>query len=595
MDTEGIAVDALKQNIRFNPLLKGYEINENDKTPSWDGEIFVYHKLGKNKSYKKSNLDGKVPIQVKGKEVKKLQGDSIKYRLHKDDLNNYYKDGGAIFFVVEFTDPLNTKIYYASLLPFDLKQILKEMGIKKSINYEFASLPTGGQSLTALCRMFLINSRKQSHNVMDKAISFNDKKPGRLRFVVPADMDPRDALLNYDIYMYQPADLKIDETTTSIDIPVQRGKITSLIECTGVTIGINNEVVYADVSRKLENDRKTLRFGRSFQLDIKDLEDARTQKVNINFKEGGTFGERLKDCQFMLHITKQKELEINGHVLELNHNHTELIEELPEHIDSLKETIQVFKKLNASFDVPIVEISEEDYRRIEILKRIFLNDNYSDLHVKNDGFIKMDIANRNFLLFAYHDTNQEVIILNGCDWKTLSEHVEFLVQEEGGEQKGTISPYVCNKVDDLIAMANFNLEDVKSSYLSIDYNSDVAKSKANLHLLEFLAHYDQQTDKNEDILLMLEEVFQYIRSFEKSDDHYYINQMQVVKRMREFTSEEKEEILLRKNDSEDTFILCGYLLLMDNEMEFDIHFDKLTQKEKESFKDFPIYNLINII
>lgn len=72
MDTEGIGVHALKQNLFFNPLLKAYELNENDKTPCWDAEIFVYRELGKNNTYKKSNLEGKVPIQVKGEEVRKL-------------------------------------------------------------------------------------------------------------------------------------------------------------------------------------------------------------------------------------------------------------------------------------------------------------------------------------------------------------------------------------------------------------------------------------------------------------------------------------------------------------------------------------------
>ena len=36
-------------------------ISENDKTPSWDGNVFVYTM----ENQKKENLMGKVPIQVK--------------------------------------------------------------------------------------------------------------------------------------------------------------------------------------------------------------------------------------------------------------------------------------------------------------------------------------------------------------------------------------------------------------------------------------------------------------------------------------------------------------------------------------------------
>ncbi|WP_054860780.1 hypothetical protein [Gracilibacillus sp. JCM 18860] len=596
MDTEGIGVHALKQNLFFNPLLKAYELNENDKTPCWDGgEIFVYRELGKNNTYKKSNLEGKVPIQVKGEEVRNLQGgDTIKYRLHKDDLKNYYKDGGGvIFFVVEFTDPVNTKIYYASLLPFDLKQILKEMGTQKSINHTFTYLPTTGQHLTALCRFFLIHSRMQSQNVMAKDIIFNENDPGRFRFVIPSNIDSQDAFLNYDAYLYQQVDFTIGDTTTSIDIPVQKGKITSLVKEVGVTVGINNKVVYTDVSREIRKDRELIKFGRSFRMEVVEMDGVHLQ-VKIHFKERGTFKERLKDCQFMLRISKRKEIEVSGHVLELNHNHSSLVKKLPAHIDSLKETIQVFEKLNVSFDVPREELSKDDDRDIELLKQIFLKNNYIGIRVKQTGFIKIRIADKNILLFAFYKNQKEVIIINGCDWKSLTKQVEFLAQNEdgGGGEKAIISPYTCNKVNDLFSMANFHLDDVKSSYLSIDYYSEMSKINTTNHLLEFVTYYDQQTNKNKDILRMVEEVFRHIRSYDNSNEFDFINHMQVVKRLRSFSSEEKKEILQRKNNTDDVFTLCGYFLLMGgNEMEFSFHFDQLTDEEKEIFKTFPIYHL----
>src|SRR5699024_5688435 len=294
MDTEGIAVDALKREMYHNPLLKSYDINENDKTPSWDGEIFVYHQLGKNKSYRKSDIEGRVPIQVKGREVKSMRKDSIKHLFYRDDLNNYYKDGGVIFFVVEFTAPLNTEIYYISLLPFDLKQILNDMKPKKSISYELAPLPNEKQSLTTLCKMFLINRRKQPYDIIDKITISNDVKADCLRFVIPTNVTSQNVFLNYDIYMYQSADLKIGETTTSIDVPVQKAKVTSLIENTDVTIGIDEREIYTDVSRIIEKNRRILRFGRSFRLYLKDLQGVEAPKVHINFKENGTFWERFK-------------------------------------------------------------------------------------------------------------------------------------------------------------------------------------------------------------------------------------------------------------------------------------------------------------
>lgn len=135
-------------------------------------------------------------------------------------------------------------------------------------------------------------------------------------------------------------------------------------------------------------------------------------------------------------------------------------------------------------------------------------------------------------------------------------------------------------------MANFHLDDVKSSYFSIDYHSEMSKINTTNHLLEFLTYYDQQTNKNKDILRMVEEVFRHIRSYDNSNEFDFMNHMQVVKRLRSFSTEEKKEILQRKNNTDDVFTLCGYFLLMGNEMEFSIHFDQLSDEEKENLRPF---------
>lgn len=134
----------------------------------------------------------------------------------------------------------------------------------------------------------------------------------------------------------------------------------------------------------------------------------------------------------MFRISKQKEIEVSGHVLELNHNHSSLVKKIPAHIDSLKETIQLFEKLNVLFDVPSEELSKDDDRNIELLKQIFFKNNYSGIRVKQTGFIKIRIANKNILLFAFYKNEKEVIIINGFYCKSLTKQVEFLAQNEDG-------------------------------------------------------------------------------------------------------------------------------------------------------------------
>ena len=61
MDLEIMATSALKRSIAETELLSPF-INEKDREPSWDGNIYIYSDCKKTKE----NLK-RVPVQVKGK------------------------------------------------------------------------------------------------------------------------------------------------------------------------------------------------------------------------------------------------------------------------------------------------------------------------------------------------------------------------------------------------------------------------------------------------------------------------------------------------------------------------------------------------
>lgn len=134
MDIENIAVSAVCESLDRTELLKSF-INSGDKEPSWDGHIYVYHHV----SQKKCMLSGRVPAQVKGKKVKSLDNlGIISFSVEVADLNNYFKDGGIFYFVVYITKN-KSQIFYASLLPFDIKEF--DINEKNSITINDNILP----------------------------------------------------------------------------------------------------------------------------------------------------------------------------------------------------------------------------------------------------------------------------------------------------------------------------------------------------------------------------------------------------------------------------------------------------------------------
>ena len=168
------ATMALKTLIMRNPYLQPF-IDENDRTPIWDGYVYVYS--DKNPNHPKKSFVGRVPMQVKGKTVDTTFDDTIKYRVKKEDLNAYEKDGGVIFIVVlikKHSDEIQTQIYYKELLPFDLARVRGELEDNKSCNLDFEKIPMGDEELANLFLNFLENRTKQVGTVDNNRLYFED-------------------------------------------------------------------------------------------------------------------------------------------------------------------------------------------------------------------------------------------------------------------------------------------------------------------------------------------------------------------------------------------------------------------------------------
>ena len=82
---EELAASKVKDYINYTNKLSPY-ITENDKTPLWDGHIFIY----KNTIHSNNNLIGRVSTQIKGKRVKKsITNTFITYPVEAMELEKY--------------------------------------------------------------------------------------------------------------------------------------------------------------------------------------------------------------------------------------------------------------------------------------------------------------------------------------------------------------------------------------------------------------------------------------------------------------------------------------------------------------------------
>ena len=127
---EKAAVRAVEEYLDSCPRLNSF-LKDNDKTPFWDGDVFVY----KTNSLTNDNFYGRVPVQVRGRKS------STSYILVKrKEAEAFRTDRGCLFFKAliqnnpsAYMEDLGDAIYNISLLMTkgfrlrkNTKQVVKE-------------------------------------------------------------------------------------------------------------------------------------------------------------------------------------------------------------------------------------------------------------------------------------------------------------------------------------------------------------------------------------------------------------------------------------------------------------------------------------
>ncbi|WP_153464784.1 hypothetical protein [Sediminibacillus terrae] len=578
---EKIAVSKIQYEIFQSDFLKD-EIPVNDKTPSWDGEIWVYD----NQEQKKEQLTGKVPVQIKGKEVSNFST-VAKYQIEKADLNNYYHDGGILFFLVEIVSVDETQIYYLDLLPIDLKQTLADMGNQKSIIKYFKKLDSYSNSLVTVCKNFILHSEKQPLPLLiDQAFAYDSYK---IKTFSPSQYSIHDYLLEHGTYAYGHVE------NLGLDIPLYRMDIETIEYETDLWVGINNTTWYTEVKREISKEYVKLKFGNSFEIIINKSTTGsinRQKPLKINFKEKGPISDRVKDSKFMLEMIDQKTININGSIIELNKFEDSFkLKNLPNYIKNLEEVIETFKKLNINFNEDTKDFTEEELKTLNALVNIFYKGEQNNIKTTPENpFLQFKIGNYKIVLFTaqVQDKKKAFDLFNLTD---LQKYLKIRVTFEDSSEMVDHSPFLIIDANILVEISNFDPKVVESSFKSLTSNNEISLMLTNNYMLQLLNYYDQHNDRKELLDLSLN-IFDHLLTLSSDNITFYLNRMQIIKRMRQFTEQEKEDILkMKRKQSYTSDVLCAFYILLESKIEFDITYSKLTEEQQERFSKFPFYNL----
>lgn len=587
--TEKLGIDKLRAALNACPYLCPY-IAENDRTPCWDGNILVYF----SDDWKKENLKGAVPIQVKTSCKTDLSKDTVSFQVDMADIRAYFNGGGIFFFVVYINaDGSEHRIYYASLLPFDLNPIVKMD--KGSHAFHLNRFPEGNnEEMMNAFALFLDNRPKQMSIISNGLQTFEEMcRKGiefdSFMFSLPnfGRRNPYDLtfLSNSALYIYaKPKGL-------NIELPIQRVSDGIVSMKIPNSVAVNGIEFYSSYVTTCHSGKITMRIGQSFTLT--GLEEGATSQ-KINFKIKGTLKQRIADLAFFAAILDYGVITIAGQDLaikDFGSAERDFIEKMQQfYLD----TQRMLDALGVNEDLDCDKITDKDDKNI----RNFIS---AVLYGKHIGFGEVDaqivrglftIANLKIMIVCRRDDQGYYSV----DRFTSKLKARFGPQEDWNNGDYVDGPaYLTWQAEHYQEACNIDTDDVLQSISEYDATPGYC-GIVNQSVLEMLKAYDKQDKKNPQLLTMAEGLCQWLIQHDPEEDKVIaeLNHLQVIVRQRALNIAETGSLyrILSDPASTDYCKLGASILLRDYDGARTLLARLPADETKAEFMKMPIMNLL---
>lgn len=557
-------------------------ISSNDKTPSWDGHILVYNGKKKEKSIK-----GQILIQIKSTTVNKIKKKTITHSYKVKDLQNYLSNHGTILFKILCNHP-EYRIYYRSLLPSDLRAIIKSSKKQSYKSIEHYLLDTSSLSqIESICENFLLHQNLQYGNT-DYKLSIEESKELFIPFVSNG-ISVEDWLLNNEQILY--GTKEIDGVKCYIG-EIRIGEIESTVAS---PICIEEKKYFEEYSIRKTKTNTIIEIGKGISIDY--------ENKLLSLSPSGSISEQLFDLEFLYTLFTKRTLSFGVSEpiqfrISSEDNHRDGLLRISQNIkllNEIKNLLGIFRidanKLemkSGGFD----SLDAKSKNNLEILISIFVRNEKVDLKPLPLGLHIWSISNLKIGLFIYSlesDANHKIL-----DLFNLHENFKMAASLTNGE-KIYISPYVILKAPLLVDVANLDLNVVVNAVKEYHPNANY-ELLVNQLGLELIKAFD--ISHREEFLNAANSIFRWLCEAKVNYDSNLLNLLQINLRSEPLSREESDVLLSlrdkylqfpRKEGSD--YYLCGISILLENKSDAKQFFEKLSEQAQDEFKTYPIFTL----
>ena len=583
------AVNTLKSVLLNCPFLMPF-IDTNDKTPSWDGTIFVY----KDERQRNEDLIGRASIQVKGTS-NEIRTETSSFSCKMSDLRNYYNDGGTILFLVSEV-PLLTlpNIYYVCLSVVDLKKILDQYGKQNSYAVHLRRLPvTNPSEIATIIAAFIEDAKKQKSFVGKDILTLEQLKEKGVDIecltfnavgVSKAPVDIGRFISTHEFFIYaKPRGL-------DVEIPIDKIICPSATKQINGTVKVEDRVYYQSYFVEYNNGSPTIVIGKG----IRALIDADSHSISLSYKPKGTLDDYICDTKCFIDMIEHGQISINGASLCFNVAGNGSIDSKKESLRYYEDVKRVLDYLGVTERLNCDQLTEADEKKIrDIVFSVLYNKKLTVTGTESPVIYgAYEIANLSIWVWTERDEAGLYQIYN-----FFENHDVATFDEEDTEHISPIpsSHYLLLSKEAFAHTSNINYTDISKSICSLSH-CELLQSGVNNLMLSALNGYDSQKIKDSRILDLCDTIIEWmaVSEEEREEAALFLNRMQIIKRRRALSTNEKIEIGKLTGDEYDDMIRCGAYLLLDDSEEAQKCFDKLPDDAKKYFLTFPICNFGNI-
>ena len=569
-------------------------IADNDKEPCWDGHLYLYADGIRDKEH----LQGRVPIQIKGTEVGRFVTKKWKFKLEKADLKAYLEE--PTFFIVcqVKKDSKERMLFFRELLPDLVNKLLRDMGKNATRMTLFHPLTEDLKEFEDQLMVFLSNSKKMISFAHSKLLSMEEVLKKGIKdfsFIAPSKYTDRLQLMKYlsthSSYIYAKISKELD-----VDMPLSNGPGRFIFQREDDSeVRVGDKVYFKGYHNEIKDGRIIIKIGNVMTINMPmDNTDMKQATVKLTTK-AKYLKESINEAEFGVALNDTGVLSVGMLDLQMKVHEKEYVEELRQKLIRWKELDNMLETLHVTKPFDLTAITDDQGKLIDLLIETVGKGNMVNLPVQEATLLLLEIGNIKLLLWCAIGKDGMCAI---GDFFDRSIRIAYKISED---ETINVSPYSYLQLDKLWEKVdNIDFDNIISSAEEAARQHKYCYMMSNYDVLAMITAADalEKTDVERSKKLLEEalKLNDWLIGKEPKDEMrplHIINKMQIMKRQRELTADERQMLEDMLNDEfAGDIVKAGVYLLLDRQEEFQQLFETMQEDEKKSLKEFPIWRFV---